>query len=118
MTKIDYDEIAKTSHEAIVEAGTVGLLIKAGQSTGDEWNPVLGNPTEHEVNVVVTDYSTQEVDGTLISTKDKKVLMSARSVEPASGDRMKIGTDVYEVIRFKSIKPADVTILYEVQVRS
>jgi len=69
--------------------------------------------------VVVTEYEDRDIDGTVIQVTDKKALISAEGlpVEIDQGMELVIGADEYDIINIDKIKPADVVVMYEAQIR-
>lgn len=119
MGKIDYVRMRQDADKAIRDAGTSGVLRAAGAPTGDPWNPTPGEPIDTPVTVAVTEYSDRDKDGTLIKMTDKKALVSAEGLtfEIENADSLVISSDEYQVVTVDKIKPADVVVVYEIQVR-
>lgn len=62
------------------------------------------------------DFGTREVDGTLVKSTDKKLLLEA-SGAPLASDTFLVGGLEYAVVSVKEISPAGTPVLYEVQLR-
>jgi len=119
MKRKDYTKVRRNADRSIVRAGTSGVLRVPGPTTGDPWEPVEGAGTDYPVSVVVTEYADRDVDGTLIQQTDKKALISAEglTIEIDQASELVIAGDVYNIIAIEKIKPADVVVLYEAQIR-
>jgi hypothetical protein len=110
------------------------MIADAGQAM--TWTPVSGSTydastgtatetagTPVVVSGVVKEYSERDVDGTLITTKDKKIVVEGRAlaaagVTPSEDDRVSISGVDYQVVRLMPKSPAGVAIVYEAQVRA
>lgn len=60
------------------------------------------------------------IDGTTIRQGDQKVLLAAQglAVEPEQGDVLVIAGNQWAVLEVKPIAPADVVVVWQIQVRS
>jgi len=67
-------------------------------------------------SVVITDYETGEVDGTLIKMGDK-LLLAIGIPEPAINDVLTIKSINYKYVNHIAIAPNGVPLLYKIQVR-
>lgn len=56
----------------------------------------------------------------MIEVNDKRLLVSAKGLTdvPNANDKVTIGTDTWNVINVKQIKPASIVVLYECQLRN
>lgn len=102
------------------DAGFTGVLAQTTFSGGDPWDPGSGTPVTVETNVtiVVSEYAKSEIDGTLIQSGDRKVLMTAiAGVEPKASDVLTISGAAYTVINAMPLDPAGIAVMYEVQAR-
>ncbi|WP_323605049.1 hypothetical protein [Citrobacter sp. R-1.5.2] len=66
---------------------------------------------------VITEYSTREIDGSLIATGDKK-LAATFETEVRIGDLIDIDGKKWRVVQPNPVKPADVLISYNIQLRA
>ncbi|MEB5748430.1 hypothetical protein MXF13_00820 [Leclercia adecarboxylata] len=69
------------------------------------------------VTGVVTEYSSREIDGSLIATGDKK-LSATFETEVRIDDRIEIDGKKWRVVQPNPVKPADVLISYNIQLRA
>ena len=134
---IDYAAIQAQATAALVSvqsAGSpAGAHIRRMETIpgGDPWNPTLA-PVYYQLTVVVTEFSAREIDGTLIQTTDKKVLVAAGglSITPTTGDALIIGGTLvgdevtggklYQAARVEPLQPAPggPVVLYTITARA
>lgn len=81
-------------------------------------------PTETDAtaNAVLLDYSNNgmtNAENSLIQVGDKKMLVAAQGLPFVikAGDLCVSGAEQWRVINVQALKPADITVLYELQVR-
>ena len=75
------------------------------------------NDLEYTGIGVVIQYTFKEKDNTQIQEGDKKLIASF-NVTPETTDKVKIGSDVYNIVNISILSPNDIDILYQLQVRS
>ena len=108
MSTFDYSSIMTTAKSLINKFGKTMVRITSVQS-GTEWNPTVDEvPTN--ITGVLTRYSDNQIDGTLIQATDEQILTYD---EVSIGDKI----DEYDVVNVHIISPANDKILYKVQVR-
>lgn len=115
----DYAKAQATAERLIANFGTAATL-KQVASSGTDYNPTL-TPTNHACTVVTLDWKNEEIDGTLIKSTDRKILISTDglSVVPAIGDTLTIGSDVLLLVEpFKPLSPAGTVVMYETNARA
>lgn len=68
---------------------------------------------------VVTDYTTREIDGTVIQRGDKKVLatFTDTSVIPLTTHNLLVGSTSYSIQNVNSLEPGGVSVMYTLQMR-
>ena len=108
----DYSKIANTAKRLINKFGRT-IIKKTATSGGTEWNPTQ---TEVDTNIigVFTNFSKMEIDGTLIQINDKKILTYD---EVVLTDIIVDNGIEYTVMNVDVIQPADLKLIYKVQVR-
>lgn len=116
----DYSRQIALANRLIAAKGATGTLTR---STPGDYNPATGSAgvtvTTASCNAVVFPYGDKFIDGTLIKTGDQQVYMAPNvSIEPAPGDSLTWGGKVYQVIQVKTLRPAGVPVLHELQVRN
>lgn len=82
---------------------------------GDAWNPVT-TETAQDIVGIVTNYQSNEIDGEQIRSDDFKVILSS-TIEPDLTMRLRTNGRDYSIVNIMETKPADVAILYTLQVR-
>jgi len=104
--------IKKYGTQAVFESETAPAIDPiTGEETG------TGSTTSFAANVIKTNYNDFEIEGTEIQKSDTKLLLEAVSGTPEQGMKVTVSGDTYRVINFKSVEPADIPIVYKVQVR-
>lgn len=115
-----YDDIAAVADELLTEFGQVCTL--SATTTGD-YDPATGGAstttTSQAVTAAVFDYPQRFIDGTLILTGDKRVLVSPTGLtsDPKPGDVLNAAGTDYNVVNAKGIAPAGIAVLWILQVR-
>jgi len=109
-------------------AAAAGLLSRYGQpatlrSAGDPvYDPATGEATTTERTAdawaVTLAYDARRIDGTLIQSGDREVLLSVPVFAPEPGDVIVCGVDRLRVVRADAVAPAGVPVLFTVQGRS
>lgn len=134
--KYDYGPITNTAERLInrfgstitIERDSSSLWVKSydrikGEviwTNSDTGEVVRTEPTSgldsFSVNGVLTDFSSKEVDGTLIKATDKKLLIENTEV-PKLGDVFVVGGNRFKYIDHDTVAPNAVAIIFIVQVR-
>ena len=95
---------------------------RSATTGGNDWDPSSGTTTttDYAATMVVTDYAQKDVDGTVIQSTDKKVLMAPGvAVVPNTSDVLVTPDgDTLSVVAVKPLKPAGTLVLYEIQART
>ena len=121
---IDYPQIAESAHAALLDAGGPVTLIQPGGEP--EYIPGVGMVEKPDVETtgtgVVLGYKQADIDGTLIQTGDQQVYLSVEAEngsmpQPATGDKIRVGVEVWAVVKTERIAPAGTAVLYIAQVR-
>lgn len=117
----NYSNIQATAQRLITKFGKDWAIRRNVKGT---YNPSTNTRTttsteNHTVKAVKTEYKNYQVDGEVIKRGDFKLLVEAKglSITPSTDDEIVDGTDIYQIINIKEIKPATITIYYEIQVR-
>lgn len=113
----DYNELASTASEMLVEFGKAATLKRI--VTG-AYDPSTGTApvttTSLNTHAAVFAYDQKYIDGTLIKQGDQRAYLSPRQ-EPKQGDLLTwMGKD-YQIVAVKPLAPAGVAVLFEAQVR-
>ncbi|WGL85394.1 hypothetical protein QFB84_14875 [Enterobacter hormaechei] len=115
---IDYRRMRATATRSLTENGKAYQLTRGGTTTRDQYGKeVITEPITVTVTGVITEYSTREIDGSLIATGDKK-LATTFETEVRIDDRIEIDGKKWRVVQPNPVKPADVLISYNIQLRT
>lgn len=113
MTQQEQEELARDAIEMIKESGRT-VQRRVVTNTGSEFDPTFTS-TDTPIQALFTNYSSREIDGTLIKVQDKKMLTTS---EVKLNDCIVDGGVQYQVIPpLKELKPGNVVLLYTVNVR-
>ena len=112
MSEYNYSSIASTAQHLINKFGRDITVITQTQS-GTDYAPTI-TETESTIKAVITNFSINEIDGTIIQTSDKKILtyeeIKPEQVVSIDGDRLSI-------INVGTVAPGDTKIIYKGQLR-
>lgn len=115
---IDYRRMRATATRLLTENGKTYPLTRGGTTTRDQFGKEVITPAvTGTVTGVITEYSSREIDGSLIATGDKK-LAATYETEVRIGDHIEIDGKTWRVVQPNPIKPADVLISYNIQLRT
>lgn len=120
MTAFDYARPLATANRLIERYGQNGFVRRPGAPSGPPYNPTPGAPVNHDARFVVTKFEAREIDGTRILATDKKVLMSpgTLTIDPASTDTLvEANGATWKIVAVETLRPAETTLLYTLQVR-
>lgn len=137
MATFDYSGLNTTAYNLLVKFGTTFTLTRAGSDATwtkgfdpiqqrDYWKNtstaeiVYTEPTSTVVEdagiCVITNFETEDIDGTLIKQGDKR-LIAKEIVAPQPGDVFVVGSISYRYVDHKSVEPDGNSIIYIIQVR-
>jgi len=118
---IDYNSAAEEATRAIINAGTT-LTIK--RETAGTTDPITGLTTggtvvSHSAIGVKLRYKNTDIDGTLVRSGDLRILLSVAglTVTPESTDTITVSGVDWKIIDVKPLEPAEIVVLYELQIR-
>lgn len=115
---IDYRRMRTTATRLLTENGKTYPLTRGGTTTRDQFGKEVTTPTTiATVTGVITEYSSREIDGSLIAAGDKK-LAATFETEVRIDDRIEIDGKMWRVVQPNPVKPADVLISYNIQLRA
>lgn len=119
----EYDKFAALALRLIKRKGVDVQLRRAGATVVPDpdkpWLTEAGAPATETVRAVFDEYEQRVVDGTIIHQGDQKVLIAAASLAtpPSMRDAIVRDGEVWMVLAVDIIKPAELAILYQLQVR-
>jgi len=123
----DYVRTARTSNRLLEQFGQVVTITHVEPGTYDPATGGVTNTTTTQLGSgIIMQWETRQIDGELIKTNDKKLLLSplntlgSELTAPVLGDTITdvTGTVYTFVVPLKTINPAGTTILYECNVRA
>lgn len=124
MPPFDYAEARTVATELIAEFGAPAVLRKQGASTGPAYDPTPGTATFHQLTVVDLEQRLKDREGSLIGETTRTLYIAAEGVEPAKGDRVKLGataagmtdaafTGYMEIAEVRKTSPSGIVVMYE-----
>lgn len=121
MSNFNYTNTQTTADRLIARFGATATLRRSETTGGNAWDPGSGTTvtTDYSVTAVVLEYANRDIDGSLVQQGDKRVYVSAKGLPaiPAVTDTLVIDGTTYRIIGVKPLRPAAVTVLYDVQAR-
>ena len=122
MSNFNYTRSAATATRLLTRFGAAGSVRRSATTGGNSWDPSSGTTTttDYPATMVVTDYAQADINGTVIQSTDKKVLMAPGvAVVPNTSDVL-VTPDggTLSVVGVKPLKPAATLVMYEIQARS
>jgi hypothetical protein len=66
---------------------------------------------------VVLDFSSKDIDGTLIKVGDKRVILKATTILPTTTSTLTIGGVVHTIVDAYPVNPGGTLLIYKIQVR-
>ncbi|EPZ2457896.1 hypothetical protein ACXLRS_003133 [Citrobacter youngae] len=115
---INYLRMRNTATRLLTVNGKAYQLTRGGSITRDQFGKEIMTPAvTATVTGVITEYSSREIDGSLITTGDKK-LAATYETEVRIDDRIEIDGKKWRVVQPNPVKPADVLISYNIQLRA
>lgn len=114
----DYRRMRATATRLLTENGKTYQLTRGGGTIRDQYGKEVVTPAvTAKVTGVITEYSAREIDGSLIATGDKK-LSATYETEVCIDDRIDVDGKKWRVVQPNPVKPADVLISYNIQLRA
>lgn len=116
----DWSAVVADVAEGISEVGKIATL-HAFTTSGPDHNPTITDvapaPT---LTVLGSDYKDAEVDGTLIQTGDRKLIVAAMDVTYAPSVEYEMTVDGvrYAIIDVRPLMPGDTVLMWKVQLRA
>jgi len=116
----DYTKTREKANSLIVKFGMPLIVRRAQTDSTTPWNPEELSHTDYPGYGVVTEFNRREVDGTLVQTGDKKVLLSAEDLQiaPETSDLVVVDGVEYKIVTINPLSPAGTVVLYELQIRA
>jgi hypothetical protein len=114
-----YSDLDATAKELLAEFGAPMVLTR---TTEGDYDPAqagsVNTSVDYSCEGVKLNYEEKFIDGTRIKTGDQQVLLSTTiTVTPEQGDTITIDSELWKVVKVETVKPAEVALLYKLQVR-
>lgn len=121
MTTFDYDKSARTSERLLRKFGATGAIRRTTTEGGSTFDPESGTEviTDHPAVLVITAYSSRDIDGTRILATDQKALLEpALGIEPTTSDLLVTADGpTLTIVNVDVLRPSTTTVLWKLQVR-
>ena len=120
MTSFDYAKPLATANRLIERYGQLGAVQRPGASIGPAYNPTIGSHTNDPARFVVTGWAAKDIDGTRIKAADKKALVAPGTLpaDPTTSDLLvEANGTPWKIVGVETLRPAETTLLYTLQVR-
>jgi hypothetical protein len=117
-----YEELRDgTARPLFIEYGLKVVLKCPGEGIYEPLSGLVSEAvdTEYPGYGIVVEYSTKDVDGTIITQADKKLLLilDNTNITPAVSHTIEISGSEYEVKNVSTLSPGGTDILHTIQVR-
>ena len=113
-------EVAEAIASASAEVGSgvalVGTLYRPAGLADTPWATSAETPQTWSVNVLSLDPETKWIDGQLVRSENRRVLMEATGPRPMEGDKITISDSTFRVMKVRPLEPGGVPILYTLEV--
>lgn len=119
---VDFAKLRNTARRLIQENGRSVTLVKDSRTPDDNTKPWLGgdtNDTSVTLNAAIVQYREQDIDGDRIRRGDRRAI-----VEVPTGnddlrqfDRLIDRNETWGIVSINKIEPADITVVYVMQIR-
>ncbi len=97
--------------------GSFAITLTRPGAQATPW-ATAGTDTQYDLTGLVQDYPQSMIDGTLIRSGDRRVMVAATGEKPLTTDRLSICGNDYQIISIGEKDPQGVALYYEVQVRA
>jgi len=120
---VDFAKTALNTKRLIDKNGRLVTFTKTSNNPADPlkpWGAVAGAVESFDMICSFTDYESRDIDGTRIKHGDKKLLANAIDNGNNKFEDFELVLDggaQWRIKSVKEIKPADIAVLYEIQVR-
>lgn len=115
-----YSDLAADAHELIKEFGQTMTLKRLTPGAYDPATGTVSNTTTTETATgVELEYTSREIDGTMVLRGDKKLILSTTGIgAPKVDDTVTIGTTVYTLKNVQPLSPGGTVVIYTCQARA
>lgn len=118
MSAAFYNRMASVATRLLTKFGATVTVSRTTGETYDEIAETMsgGSVTTYSPKGLLVEYDDSLIDGTRIQKGDKMAILD-NTVKPASDDLLTVDEEQWNVVRWKTIKPSTVAVVYFVQVR-
>lgn len=116
---MNYAKTAQGAQKALKKAGQAMTLTRVSPGVYDpSTGSVVSTGATYTGFGVALNYSSRDVDGTLILQADQRVYLDPLiGATPQPGDALTVGGEVFTVVNSKPLAPGGVVVLHDIQVR-
>ena len=121
MPAFDYTRARATATRLLERFGQSAQLRKTTQIGGEPWDPASGTQwaSDTDVTVAILTYQADEVDGSVITSQDRRVFVAADgSIDIRTSDALVIGGVAFQVLDVTPLSPAGTVVYFEIQARA
>lgn len=120
-------DIAEEVAAAIAEAGAEtgdgaplrGAIVRLTPADESTYPPAPMAEAEHACTLIFGRYGARDRDGTNITERDVKVMISPDAeTDPRNGDKLRVGSETYSLIDVQAVKPGGTVLMWACQARS
>lgn len=113
--RFDYSRPRSTADRLLSRFGKTAVLEKPGEPSGPAWDPVPGEPTQHEITVLEFNERVRDRSGTLIGQSVTTLYVSTSAgVAPEKADRVQVDGSWYEIDEARRLAPGPTVLMWEV----
>lgn len=120
---VDYVKSRKTAKRLLDKNGRLVTFKSNSRRLLDDsrpWGDATGAKDTFDSKCVFVDYEYREIDGRNVKDGDKKLLLNA--IDPGDNkvedfEIVKDGDDEWRIKNIKPVKPGEIEVMYEVQIR-
>lgn len=121
MARFDYGRPLATVNRLFDRFGQRGAIRRTIPGSGPKYDPGPSTSYDEPADMVVTDFSSREIDGTRVLATDKKIMVApgALTSSPALSDKVvEADGTVYNIVPpIQTKRPAGTTLVYILQGR-
>jgi hypothetical protein len=120
-----YTKLRATANKMLEGKGqTITLLKQSAGSYSVSTGAVTVTPSTYYAYGAIFDYGNKSIDGTLIKSGDKQLLLSAYSTTtgtlltaPVVNDKVTVAGITYTITQIKTVAPGGTTVIYDCNIR-
>lgn len=120
MTAFDYSRPLAAANRMIERYGQLGAVLFPGVPEEGDFDPDPGEPDSQPANFVIVSFDAKETDGTRVLATDKKALVAPGSMTLDPDNTcllVEADATTWNIVAVDTLRPAETTLLYTLQVR-